>query len=66
MEPNYEIKLHGSWLKVNDWIFRSWQGERRQDGVPFQGPVFYLGSDKVAPPPAEKPFGASKRRRGRS
>ena len=59
--PTYEIQVNGSWVKVNDWIFRSWGGPRRQDGVAVTGPVYYLGSDKVAPPPPP-PF-TSKRRR---
>lgn len=58
-----EIQVHGSWVAVNEWIFRSWQGARRKNGEAFAGPVYYLGSEKVAPPPAEKPFGSSKRRR---
>ncbi len=51
MEPNYEILCNSSWIQVTEWIFRSWAGERRKDGQAFVGPVFYLGSDKVAPPP---------------
>ena len=57
-----EIQCNGSWVAVNEWIFRSWSGPRRKDGQPFAGPVFFLGSDKVAPPPAEKPFGSKRRR----
>ncbi len=56
-----EIQINGSWVSVNDWIFRSWGGPRRKDGQDFTGPVFYLGSETVAPPPP-KPF-SSKRRR---
>ena len=64
MEAKYEIQVHGSWVTVNDWIFRSWGGARRLNGQDFTGPVYYLGSDKVAPPPPA-PF-ASKRARRRA
>jgi hypothetical protein len=55
MEPNYEILCNGSWLSVNEWIFRSWSGQRRMDGKMFEGPVFYLGSKKVAVAPGARP-----------
>lgn len=44
----YEIKLaDGRWIKVAEFIFRSWTGERRKDGVAFAGPVFVLGKEAV-------------------
>lgn len=44
-DDNMEIKIHSSWSKVTLWIFRSWEGERKLNGKPYHGPVFYLGSD---------------------
>jgi hypothetical protein len=44
----YEIKINGSWAEVTSYIFRSWSGKRRIDGVDAIGPVYYLGSKKVA------------------
>lgn len=44
-EELLEIKLsHGKWVKVDRYIFRSWTGERRRDGVAYNGPVFMLGT----------------------
>jgi hypothetical protein len=46
-----EILLGKTWTEVNEWIFRSWSGERRQDGVAYRGPVYLLGTTKIAPKP---------------
>jgi len=46
MENIYEIKVNGSWVEVNEWIFRSWSGPRQINSKPFVGDVFYLGSDE--------------------
>ena len=43
-----EIKVNSSWVKVTEWIFRSWGGQRRIDGNEYHGPVYYLGEDEVA------------------
>ena len=43
-----EIHVNSAWVEVTEWIFRSWTGGRRIDGVPYHGPVFYLGKDDVA------------------
>lgn len=40
-----EIKVHRDWLKVTGWIFRSWTGDRRVNGVAYTGPVYVLHSD---------------------
>jgi len=51
-ETIYEIKLnHGLWVRVSYEIFRSWSGERKQDGEPYHGVVYYLGSSKIARKP---------------
>ena len=51
--PTYEIQiLHGQWIRVSYEIFRSWSGERKQDGEPHHGVVYYLGSSKIARKPA--------------
>ena len=42
---NMEIKIRSSWTKVTLYIFRSWGGERKLNGKPYHGPVFYLGAD---------------------
>lgn len=44
-----EINVQGSWVEVNLWIFRSWSGPRRIDGVDYTGRVFYLGRDEEVP-----------------
>ncbi len=43
----FEIKTeHGSWVKVTEYIFRSYTGERRKNGKKYHGPVYYLGTNK--------------------
>lgn len=42
-----EIKVNGSWVEVNEWIFRSWAGPRRIDNGDYAGTVFYLGSNEI-------------------
>jgi len=44
----YEIFVNGEWLEVSEWIFRSWTGDRRIDGLPHSGDVFLLGTDKIS------------------
>lgn len=46
-----EVYCNKSWHVVNWNIFRSWSGSRRVDGKPYEGPVYYLGSDVEAPKP---------------
>jgi hypothetical protein len=36
------------WSKVDPWIFRSWTGQRRVNGVLYSGPSYYLGRNEVA------------------
>ena len=43
-DVSYEIKSNGNWITVNEWIFRSWTGERRINGELYNGEVFYLDS----------------------
>ena len=44
-----EIEVRdGCCVNVTPWIFRSWGGRRRIAGKAYAGPVFYLGSKKVA------------------
>ena len=33
----------GPWVSVSYYIFRSWTGNRRLDGVAYNGPVVILG-----------------------
>lgn len=35
---------YGRILKVDPWIFRSWNGKRFVDGEPYEGPVYGIGS----------------------
>jgi len=42
-----EIYVNKAWHQVSLWIFRSWAGPRRIDGVDYDGTVFYLGSDRA-------------------
>lgn len=44
MDGKLEISVAGRWVEVTHFIFRSWRGDRRVDGVPWVGPVFYYGS----------------------
>lgn len=46
-----EIKVRSTdnhWVEVSEWIFRSWTGARRKNGKAYEGPVYYLGSEKVS------------------
>lgn len=52
----FEIKERGRWLEVSEWIFRSWGGERQINGVIYDGPVYYLGSDEIAIPANKNEF----------
>ncbi len=46
----YKIKLcYGKWIEVAEYVFRSWTGERKLNDKPYNGPVYVLGTDKVAP-----------------
>ena len=48
MEYNkFEIisRTGGSWIEVSEYIFRSWSGPRRLNGVEWVGPVYLLGTD---------------------
>lgn len=38
-----EIMVNGRWVGVTWWIFRSWSGRRRLDGLPYYGPSCLLG-----------------------
>lgn len=42
-----EILVHGSWLRVGPYVFRSWAGKRRRNGEDYVGPVYLLGTDRV-------------------
>lgn len=48
LREKLEIKVGSAWAEVDEWIFRSWSGSRRVNGEDFSGPVYFLGSDKVA------------------
>jgi hypothetical protein len=41
----YEIQCYKEWVEVTEYIFRSWTGARRIDGVDHTGPVYRLGTD---------------------
>jgi hypothetical protein len=47
----YEIKVYESWVKVSEWIFRSWGGPRRLNGKRYRGPVYYLGTENFTKKP---------------
>jgi hypothetical protein len=46
----YELKTRptSEWVKVTEYIFRSWTGQRRINGVEYHGPCYYLGTDEIA------------------
>lgn len=51
--PLYELRPGPGreWTPVDVRVFRSWTGERRINGEPYDGPVYVFGSnDKAAPP----------------
>mgnify|MGYP000867563318 CR=1 FL=1 len=58
MKGKLEIKVNGKYCRVSPNIFRSWHGERRLDGKPFKGEVYYFGTNDVyrenVPRPVEK------------
>lgn len=39
----YEILVNDQWVKVSWYIFRSWTGERRLDGLKYYGPAAVIG-----------------------
>lgn len=47
----YEVKVNNFWRKVDENIFRSWQGERRLNGEDYSGPVFYYLTNKIVKQP---------------
>lgn len=47
MENILEIKVNSGWIEVDEWIFRSWTGERRKNNEEYNGPVYMLGSDEI-------------------
>jgi hypothetical protein len=43
-----EVKLDsGRWARVTYMGFRCWEGERRVDGKPYEGPVYLYGTNKL-------------------
>jgi hypothetical protein len=46
-EIKLEIKVSERWLEVSYWIFRSWTGERRRNGVRYYGERYNLGSEEL-------------------
>ena len=44
MKGKLEISVAGVWVETTEFIFRSWRGERRVDGVSWAGPVFDWGT----------------------
>jgi hypothetical protein len=51
MAMKLEIRLgDGRWIEVDDSIFNSWTGPRRLNGGEYRGPVYYLGTNRVAKP----------------
>lgn len=43
-----EVSVNGRWVKVTWWIFRSWSGGKRLNGMPWYGPSCLLGAGKEA------------------
>lgn len=41
----YEILLNNRWLKVSEYIWRSFTGARCRDGKVWQGPRYILGTE---------------------
>lgn len=44
----YEIRINKEWMIVSYEVFRSWDGERRKNGLAFLGPVYYPFSNQVS------------------
>ena len=38
---------HSKGLKVDPWIFRTWTGPRYINDIPYTGPIYYLGTNKL-------------------
>lgn len=43
-----EIKVNSRWVTVTWYIFRSWTGPRKLDGMPYYGPAVELGRGYVS------------------
>lgn len=37
-----------SWCETSFYMFRSWSGNRRINGTPFNGNVYFLGSNVIS------------------
>lgn len=47
INSHLEIKSStDDWISVNAFAFRSYTGERRVDGKPYEGPVYILGTNE--------------------
>lgn len=44
-----EILLNNKWFRVTSITFRSYDGERRANGVNYNGPVYMYGFNKEVP-----------------
>jgi hypothetical protein len=44
----FEILTNGSWLLVDEFIWRSYTGERRLNGEQYQGPIYVLGTAELS------------------
>lgn len=43
-----EARINGRWVRCPAYTWRSWTGERRVNGEPYAGPVYFLGSNTVS------------------
>jgi len=45
-EAKLEVKVKGDWIEVSPSVLRSWSGERRVGGKPYDGEVYlYLTNE---------------------
>ena len=48
-QASLEIQIRqNTWVSVTPDMFRSWGGERRINGQPYQGPVYMLWTNEVS------------------
>jgi hypothetical protein len=48
-----EVFNNGGWARVTEREFRSWNGERRVQGNPYFGPIYYYSTNEIAENPTK-------------
>ena len=45
-DSNCEVQINEKWFRTTPREFRSWKGKRRIDGVEYEGPIYFFGTNK--------------------